>query len=418
MTVSVRVAVLGASGYAGGELVRLLVRHPRVELVAVAGSSRAGEPMAAVFPHLRGIVELDLAEAASPALWDDLELDFVFLALPSGQAAELLPRVLPRAWERGVRVIDLSGDLRLPASLYEPWYGRPAADPALQAEAVYGLSELFPGRIREARLVANPGCYPTAILLALAPLAAAGGLASGQVVVDAKSGVSGAGRGASASTAFAEVNENFYPYKVGRHQHTPEIEHVLAELAGQGVTVLLTTHLLPVTRGILATCYVRPPEGWWPAPPVGEVAAAKAVIGGVGGPAAHPAGLAAQGAGAAAAAGAGRTAMQGAGEAGAPQQPDGAGDLGVVLDGLYRSFYAGKPFVRVLPPGQVPAIKHVQGSNFCDIGLHYDRRSGWITVFAAIDNLVKGAAGQAVQNLNLMAGWDETAGLDLVPLFP
>ena len=405
-----RVAVLGASGYAGGELVRLLVRHPEVELVAVAGSSRAGEPMAAVFPHLRGIVDLDLADAASPTLWDDLDLDLVFLALPHGQAAELLGRVFPAAADRGVRVIDLSGDLRLPASLYEPWYGRPAADPALQAQAVYGLSELFADRIRGARLVANPGCYATAVLLALAPLAAAGGLAGGPVVVDAKSGVSGAGRGASAATAFAEVNENFYPYKVGRHQHTPEVEHVLAQLAGRPVTVLLTTHLLPVTRGILATCYVRPPEDWWPSPPAGGGATAAA--------AAASCASAWQPAGAfAGATDATRSAP------GAPAHPKAVGaaevpDFAVALHDLYRSFYEGRPFVRVLPPGQVPAIKNVQGSNFCDLGVHYDPRSGWITVFAAIDNLVKGAAGQAVQNLNLMAGWDETTGLDLVPLFP
>ena len=366
MTAPVRVAVLGASGYAGGELVRLLVRHPRVELAAVAGSSRAGEPLAAVFPHLRGIVALDLLDAARPETWVDLGLDGIFLALPSGQAAELLPRIWPEARARGVRVIDLSGDLRLPAGLYEAWYGRPAVDPALQAEAVYGLSELFADRIREARLVSNPGCYPTAILLALAPLAVTGGLAGGAVVIDAKSGVSGAGRAASVATAFAEVNENFAPYKVGRHQHTPEVEHVLGGLAGAGVTVLLTTHLLPVTRGILATCYVRPPQGWWPEAPGAE----------------------------------------------------GADGLGPALQGLYEAFYKGKPFVRVLPPGQVPAIKQVQGSNLCDLGVHYDPRTGWITVFAAIDNLVKGAAGQAVQNLNLMAGWDETTGLDLVPLFP
>ena len=349
-------AVIGASGYAGGELVRLLARHPGVELAAVAGSSRAGEPLARVFPHLRGRVDLRLEEADSPAVWEGA--DFVFLALPSGAAAELLPRVLPRAREAGTRVIDLGGDLRLPRELYEPWYGRPAVDPAIQREAVYGLSELFADRIRTAWLVANPGCYPTAVLLALAPLARSGWLAGGQVVIDAKSGVSGAGRGASAATAFGEVNENFYPYKVGRHQHTPEIEAVLEELAGRPVTVCLTTHLLPVTRGILATIYVRPPAGW----------------------------------------------------------EDAAG--AAALHELYREHYAGRPFVRVLDPGEVPAIKHVQGSNLCDIGLHYDERSGWITVFAAIDNLVKGAAGQAVQNLNLMAGFDETAGLDLVPQFP
>ena len=467
MTAAVRVAVLGASGYAGGELVRLLVRHPRVELVAVAGSSRAGEPMAAVFPHLRGIVDLDLADAARPALWDELEPDLVFLALPHGQAAELLGRVFAAAADRGVRVIDLSGDLRLPADLYEPWYGRPAADPALQAQAVYGLSELFAPRIRDARLVANPGCYATAVLLALAPLAAAGGLAGGQVVIDAKSGVSGAGRGASAATAFAEVNENFYPYKVGRHQHTPEVEHVLAQLAGRPVTVLLTTHLLPVTRGILATCYVRPPEGWWPSPPAGDrptaaVMAADAVMtadavvpeaaappggarrpttagsSGVGGDRQREAltggsrgaaGVASRRSTAAVATdpdqrqptpGPGPEPVPGAGAVPRPRPaaPATAADLAAALHDLYRGFYGGRPFVRVLPPGQVPAIKNVQGSNFCDLGVHYDPRSGWITVFAAIDNLVKGAAGQAVQNLNLMAGWDETTGLDLVPLFP
>ncbi|HEY8414719.1 MAG TPA: N-acetyl-gamma-glutamyl-phosphate reductase [Thermaerobacter sp.] len=359
---AVGAAVIGASGYAGAELVRLLARHPHVELRAVAGSSRAGEPLAGVFPHLRGLVGLTLEEALSPAVWEGV--DFVFLALPSGASAELLPRVLSRALERGTRIIDLSGDLRLPAELYEAWYGRPAVDPAIRREAVYGLAELFPDRIRSARLVSNPGCYPTAILLGLAPLARAGLLASGAVVIDAKSGVSGAGRGVSLSTHFGEVNENFLPYKVGRHQHTPEVEHVLEQLAGRPVTVALTTHLLPVSRGILATIYVRPAGG----------------DGAAGGPGAVP----------------------------GPED----------VHRLYREFYAGRPFVRVLEPGAFPAIKQVQGSNYCDIGLHVDGRSGWITVFAAIDNLVKGAAGQAVQNMNLMAGFDETAGLDLVPLYP
>ena len=351
---TVRVSVVGASGYAGGELVRLLLRHPHVELHALAGSSRAGEPLERVFPHLRNLVQHTLVDASSPALWE--EPDFVFLALPSGAVAELLPRVWPRVQQAGTRVIDLGGDLRLPADLYREWYGRSPIDAALQAEAVYGLSEVFGDRVRGARLVANPGCYPTATLLALAPLAQAGWLAPGHVLIDAKSGVSGAGRGASAATAFGEVNENFYPYKVGRHQHTPEIESVLSELAGAPLTVSLTTHLLPVTRGILASVYVRLPEG-------------------------------------------------------APAEVD-------ALHQLYRQFYAGRPFIRLLPPGEVPAIKHVLGSNYCDIGLHVDRRTGWVAIFAAIDNLVKGAAGQAVQNFNLMAGFQETLGLDLVPQYP
>ncbi|MCS7234617.1 MAG: N-acetyl-gamma-glutamyl-phosphate reductase [Armatimonadota bacterium] len=343
---AVRVSVLGASGYTGGELVRLLTGHPQVQLAHLTASHHEGRAMGAVFPNLRGMVDLTLEPAELARVGRDS--DVVFVALPHGMALQVVPELL----SAGTRVVDLGADFRLkdPAA-YARWYKQEHTAPGLLDEAVYGLTELYRPRVRGARLVANPGCYPTAALLALAPLAQAG-LIGGPVVVDAKSGVSGAGRSPSAATHFGEVNENTKPYNVGVHRHQPEIEQALAE-AGSAVRVLFAPHLVPMTRGILATCYA----------PLARPVSADAAL------------------------------------------------------DLYREAYAGEPFVRVLDD-DLPQTKATYGSNFCDVAVRVDAERGLAVAVAALDNLVKGAAGQAVQNMNVMCGLPETAGLWAPALFP
>lgn len=344
----VKVAVMGASGYTGVELLRLLAGHPQVEVTCVTARQNAGEPVAALFPSLRGRFDLVCEAAAPEAVAARAEL--IFTALPHQTAQEVIPPLL----QAGRRVIDLSADYRLrQAAVYEAWYGRHSS-PHLLAEAAYGLPELFRERIRGSRLVANPGCYPTSAALALAPLLKHGLVDPASLVIDSKSGTSGAGRSAKVDSLFCEVNEGFKAYGVGNHRHTPEIEQTLGELAGHEVTVTFTPHLLPVNRGILSTCYAS------------------------------------------------------------LRQPT---DTGRLLE-LYREFYRGEPFVRVHPEGSLPNVAHVRGSNFCDLGVIADPRTGRVIAIAAIDNLVKGAAGQAVQNFNLLCGFDETTGLEGLPLFP
>ncbi|MDR7415918.1 MAG: N-acetyl-gamma-glutamyl-phosphate reductase [Armatimonadota bacterium] len=342
----IRASVAGASGYTGGELVRWLVRHPRVELVHLTADQHRGKLLPEAFPHLEGFVRKPLEEPD----WRKLaqESDVVFLALPHGLALKAAPEIL----SAGARVVDLGPDFRLrdPAQ-YARWYRQEHTAVHLLEEAVYGLPELHRSRIREANLVAVPGCYPTAALLGLVPLLRAG-YGSGPVVVDAKSGVSGAGRGASLDTHFSEINENVRPYHVAHHRHVPEMEQALAE-AGCPAAVCFVPHLIPMTRGILATCYVRLSRP-------------------LDGPAA--------------------------------------------LD-LYREAYAGEPFVRVLER-DLPQTKATFGSNFCDVTVRVDAERGVAIAIAALDNLGKGAAGQAIQCMNLMFGLPETEGLQLPPLFP
>ncbi|MCL6598625.1 MAG: N-acetyl-gamma-glutamyl-phosphate reductase [Alicyclobacillus macrosporangiidus] len=346
-TTRIRAGVVGATGYGGLELVRLLAAHPGVELTYLAGSKEGGPDFTAWFPHLAGIIEAPL-HTFDPAACTE-QCDAVFVALPSGVSGQ----VAAQLWERGRRVIDLSGDLRVPADLYHAWYKRDPVDPAVQAQAVYGLPEWHRERIAKATLVANPGCYATAILLGLLPLAAAGWLNPARpVLVDAKSGVTGAGRTPTLTTHLGELYENFFPYKVGAHQHTPEIEQELGRYAE--AKVLMTTQLLPVARGIYVVSYVT---------------------------------------------------------------LDRAADVAQVCE-VYREAYEHAPFVRVHAPGHVPQMKHVRGSNFCDIGLFVDERTGVLQVFSVIDNLTKGAAGQAVQNFNLMHGLPEEMGLTGGPMFP
>lgn len=349
MQTRVRVGIVGANGYSGLELARLLLIHPGANLTYVAASKDAAGALEDEQPFLRGTNGLQVT-AYDPAACANA-CDFVFVALPSGSSGAIALQLR----ERGLRVIDLSGDLRLPADEYERWYGHAALPQAGLDEAVYGLTEWHRSEVAAASLIANPGCYATAAELALLPLTADHGdvlLPSAPVIIDAKSGVSGAGRKATQSGLLGELAENFYAYKVGRHQHTPEIERQLSEAGA--FRVLLTTQLLPTVRGIYISAYVQTR---------GRVSAEE-------------------------------------------------------LSSLYQSYYEGEAFIRVLPAGRVPELKHVRGSNYCDIGFAVDERTGLVQVFSVIDNLQKGAAGQAVQNFNVMNGFAETDGLLAQPLYP
>ncbi|MBB6099042.1 N-acetyl-gamma-glutamyl-phosphate reductase [Deinobacterium chartae] len=336
-----RVGIIGANGYGGGELSRLLSRHPGVELVGFSSRQFEGQPFRKAWPNADLEGTFENAQAVTE------RADIVFLALPNGLAMDLVPPLLAA----GKRVIDLSADYRLPPEVYAQWYGKTHTSPELCAEAVYGLPELNREALRAARLVANPGCYVTATALALAPLARAG-LIEGSVIVDGISGISGAGRNA-AEFSFAEANENVQAYKVaGTHRHTAEMEANLAR-AGQEAVVTFTPHVAPYTRGILVTAYATP------ARPVSEAE----------------------------------------------------------LLELYRAMYADEPFVQVLE-GELPTPKAVSGSNRCDVAVRFDARARRIVAFGAIDNLMKGMAGEAVQNLNLMLGLEETLGLPRWGMWP
>jgi N-acetyl-gamma-glutamyl-phosphate reductase len=342
------VAVAGATGYAGVELVRLLSRHPHVRLVAVTSEQYAGRPIAEIHPFLRGSVALVLDQLDPAALAGRAEI--VFTALPHGQAARAVAEILGG----GRRVIDISADFRLDGPTYARWYAEHPF-PELLREAVYGLPEVHGVAIRGARLVAAPGCYPTAMLLGTLPLVRAGCVAPGSVVtVDAKSGVTGAGRTLKTELLFCEVADSVRPYSVGVHRHTPEMEQEVRRAGGGDLSVLFVPHLLPIRRGILATMYV-------------------ALASGVG--------------------------------AGA-------------CDEAFRRAYAGSPFIDLLGPGAYPALRDVQGTNRCAIGWYVDEPRRIAVVISAIDNLGKGAAGQAVQCMNLQLGCDERAGLEGLALVP
>lgn len=345
----VKAGIIGATGYTGAELVRLLVRHPHIELVALTSRNFAGQAMAGVYPSLQGFSEAICEDLSPEEVLSRAEV--VFLALPHGHAVP----VAEEAEKRGIRVIDLGADLRFrDARVYEEWYGIKHTNPGLAARAVYGLPEIYRGEIASARVVANPGCYPTSVILALAPLLKAGYVDPQSIIIDSKSGVSGAGRKAQITSLFVECNENIHPYGVTVHRHTPEIEQELSRLAGEAVRVSFTPHLLPISRGILSTIYVNLKED--------------------------------------------------------VREED--------LRQVYREFYREAPFVKLLPPGQWPHTRWVYGSNFCHLNLAVDRRTGRVIVASAIDNLTKGASGQAIQNLNLMFGWPETTGLDYPGLCP
>lgn len=340
----VRVGVLGATGYAGVELLRLLATHPGVELAYLSSEQYRGRAASDVHPFLAGVVDATLEAPEPDAV--AAAADVVFTALPHGAASAMVAALV----RRGRRVLDLSADFRLhDPAVYARWYGEHAA-PELLGEAVYGLPELHRERIRGARVVACPGCYPTGALLGLAPLARAG-LIREPVFVDAKSGTTGAGRGAKVEQLFAEVNENFRPYSVGTHRHQPEIEQEL-RAAGGSAPIVFVPHLLPVSRGILTTIYARVPGG-------------------------------------------------------APS-----------LAALYEKAYGAEPFVIVRGDGPPPELREVRGTNRCVVGWRWDAASATAIVMTAIDNLGKGAAGQAVQCFNLMHGFPETTGLEAPALAP
>jgi N-acetyl-gamma-glutamyl-phosphate reductase len=347
-----RIGIIGARGFTGAELLRLGLRHPTFEITYVTSESQAGQPLDATFPTLHGATKLrlaafDIGEATA-------EADAFFLALPDGEAMKIVPALL----EAGKKVVDLSGDFRVrDRASYEQWYGREHLSPQLLSEAVYGMPELHP-EVRDARLVANPGCYPTAMLLALAPLYASGRINPSTVIVDAKSGVSGAGGrvGMKEEFSFPAVNENLRAYSVTGHRHVAETEQELAALAGTSgdeARISFTPHLLPITRGIYATAYAG---------------------------LRRPAGL-------------------------------------DTLTAEYGSFYRDAPFVQITGSA-IPEIRQVIGSNNCRIALVLDERVGRLVILAVIDNLVKGAAGQAIQNMNLMLRLPETAGLEATALVP
>lgn len=348
MSAQVTVAVVGASGYTGLELMRLLARHPHVRLVALTSREYQGRPVGQVFPALARILEQEFIPP-DPELVAG-RAQFVFTAVPHQTAMAMVPKLLAA----GSRVVDLSADFRFrDPAVYEAWY-QPHSAPELLGEAVYGLPELHRQRIAAARLVANPGCYPTAVILGLAPLVKARRVELASLIADCKSGVSGAGRGASLATSFCEVADSFRAYKVFEHRHTPEMEQELSLLAGEAVRLTFTPHLVPMNRGILATLYAALTT------PATEAE----------------------------------------------------------LYELFADFYRHEPFVRVMPPGTLPATAQVRGTNFCDLGLKVHPAGDRVIVVAAIDNLARGAAAQAVCNVNLMAGFPETTGLDGPPLTP
>ncbi len=368
-----RVAILGASGYTGGELLRLLVRHRHVEIVLLTADRRAGEPVATVFPHLGPLALPDFV-SLDKVKWAAIEVDVVFCALPHGTTHEVAKGLLHAerravvdelitetkqdlagAVHGDVKVIDLSPDFRLDdPDVYAEWYKLPHRATDLQEQAIYGLSELTRKRIATATLVACPGCYPTSALLPLVPLLGEGLIEHDDIIIDAKSGVTGAGRAAKEANLFAEVSEGVHAYGVGGHRHMPEIEQELSHAAGKAITVNFTPHLIPMNRGILSTIYVRLAPG---------------------------------------------------------------NSIDSLREALMNE-YAAEPFVHVVPAGVVPATRHVRGSNNCLIGLFEDRLPGRALVLSVIDNLVKGASGQAVQNMNIACGLPETTALEQAPLFP
>jgi N-acetyl-gamma-glutamyl-phosphate reductase len=343
----IRVAIINVTGYIGVDLARLLLQHPDVQLCCVTGRSLAGKPLSEVFPHLASSNLL-----IQPEL--DASVDFVFSAMPHNASADIVEPLV----KQGLKVIDVSADFRLKDQQeYETWYGARHPCPQLLASAVYGLPELHRAEIAEAQLVANPGCYPTGAILALAP-AIASGMTEGDIIVDSKSGVSGAGRSLTLTTHYAECNESVAAYAVAGHRHMPEIRQECMLLNSKVQHVVFQPHLVPMTRGILSTCYLRLSQDWL----------------------------------------------------------RGMDDPGQTVVQAYRDFYESAPFVRVVDVP--PATKQVWGSNYCHVFPRFDSTTGRLLVISCIDNLVKGGAGQAVQNMNLMCGFDETSGLHELPVYP
>lgn len=340
---TINVGVIGATGYAGAELVRLLMSHPAVRIAALSSKSFEGQKMSEVYPNLLCVCDLTLTDEDQVIAASDV----VFASLPHGLSEKIAVKCLAQ----GKKLIDIGADFRLSdPEDYKQWYGLDYQEPQTHANSVYIIPELMRGQYKGQPIIGNPGCYPTSVALGLAPVVKHNLFAEDSIVIDSKSGVTGAGRGLTQTSHFPDCNEAFSPYKIASHRHTPEIEQTLSALAGKKVLVTFTPHLLPLNRGIISTCYLKVKDG-------------------------------------------------------------------VRFDevkSLYREFYAGEKFVRVLPDGAVANLKNVRMSNYCDISLHFDKRTGRLIVVSAIDNMVKGAAGQAIQNMNIMFGLNESAGLDFV----
>ncbi len=342
----IKVGIVGGTGYTGVELLRLLVNHPDVELCVITSRSESGRKVAELFPNLRGFTDIEFSVPDAAELE---QCELVFFATPNGTAMTMVPRLL----EAGVRVIDLAADFRLAdAAVWEQWYGMPHACPEFLQEAVYGLTEVNRDAVAGARLVANPGCYPTAVQLGLLPLLEAGVVATDNIIADAKSGVSGAGRKAATGTLLCEASENFKAYGVGGHRHLPEIRQGLERATGKPVGLTFVPHLTPMIRGIHATLYAT------------------------------------------------------------------AVDTDVNVQSLFETRFRDEAFVDVLPAGSHPETRSVRGANHCRIAVHRPQQAKTVVVLSVIDNLVKGAAGQAVQNMNVMFGLPEAAGINGVALLP
>ena len=342
---NIKVGIVGGTGYTGVELLRLLAQHPQAELVAITSRKEAGMPVAELFPSLRGKVDLAFTEPSQASLG---QCQVVFFATPNAVAMEQAAALL----EQGVKVIDLSADFRIKdVPDWERWYNARHASPGLVAEAVYGLPELQREAIRGARLIANPGCYPTAVQLGFMPLLEAGVVDTQTLIADAKSGVSGAGRKAEVNILFAEAGDNFHAYGIPGHRHLPEIRQGLAGMAGHAVGLTFVPHLTPMIRGIHATLYAR-----------------------------------------------------------ITKETD--------VQALFEQRYANEPFVDILPPGSHPETRSVRAANSCRIAVHRPQGGSMLVICSVIDNLVKGAAGQAIQNMNLMFGLPEQSGLQQLAVLP
>ncbi|WP_010283390.1 N-acetyl-gamma-glutamyl-phosphate reductase [Bacillus timonensis] len=345
-----KAAIIGVTGYGGIELLRLLANHPVIDVHSIHTSSQTGMRLSEVYPHVTKLVNLSLEDINITKIAN--EVDIVFLSTPSGVSTTIVPELL----KENVKIIDLSGDYRLKnPSEYEQWYKKPAALQEDLYKATYGLPEWNKEEIKSSSFISNPGCYPTATLLGLAPIVKHKLIDEKSIVIDAKSGISGAGKSPSRTAHFAESNDNFSIYKVNQHQHIPEIEQLLKGWDDSIPYVTFSTHLVPMTRGIMSTMYIN-------------------------------------------------SAVD-----------------SLSLDQLYEIYkerYQNAPFVRIREKGTFPSTKEVYGTNYCDIGLAFDERTNRITVVSVIDNLVKGAAGQAIQNANILCGLEENTGLNYVPLFP
>ena len=344
----IKVAIIGASGYTGVELMRLSTQHTHIELIAVSSEKFTGKRVGEVFPFLEDKINLVFHSISEDK--DVSEADFVFVALPHREAMGVVPHLI----KQGKKVVDLSADFRFrDPAIYERWYQKHTA-PELLKDAVYGLPELYREKIKNTQLVANPGCYPTAVLIPLAPVIKNKVIDLNTIIVDAKSGVSGAGRNVVLSSLYTEVNEGAKAYKVAQHRHTPEMEQELSVIAQKNITLSFTPHLIPMNRGILSTIYTR----------MSVKMSEKEIF------------------------------------------------------DLYKAFYQKETFVRMCPLGTFPSTQQVKGSNYCDIGVTIDSRANRLIIISVIDNLLKGGSGQAVQNMNIMTGLREDLGVNQLPLFP